>query len=207
MLNIRTIKSLVLIVGILLLIQGCASPPSSPHNICEIFAEKRSWYRATKTAAKRWGGPVHVPMAMMYQESSFEDDARPPFRWFLGFIPLGRASSAYGYPQALKGTWKVYQREAGSSFSDRDDFGDAIDFMFWYMNKSYQKNGVSKWDAHNQYLNYHEGHGGYARGSYKNKAWLIGVAAKVDRRAKSYAAQYGQCKQQLDRNWLMRLMF
>ena len=195
------------LVIVSLVLSGCASPPKNPNNICDIFEEKRSWYRSTKTAAKRWGGPVHVPMAMMYQESSFKDDARPPFRWFLGFIPLGRASSAYGYPQALKGTWEVYQREAGSGFSDRDDFGDAIDFMFWYMHKTYQKNGVSKWDARNQYLNYHEGHGGYSRGTYKNKPWLIGVAAKVDRRASTYAAQYGQCKKQLDRNWLIRLIF
>ena len=200
-------RARLLLIVMVVLLCSCATPPSKPNNICAIFEEKRSWYYATKTAAKRWGGPVHVPMAMMYQESSFKNDARPPFRWFLGFIPLGRASSAYGYPQALKGTWEVYQREAGSGFSDRDDFADAIDFMFWYMNKTYQKNGVSKWDARNQYLNYHEGHGGYARGTYKKKAWLINVAATVDRRSKKYAAQYGKCKKELDRNWLMRLMF
>jgi hypothetical protein len=190
-----------------MLLNSCASAPAKPNNICDIFEEKRAWYRATKSAAKRWGGPVHVPLAMMYQESSFINDAKPPMRWFLGFIPYGRGSSAYGYAQAQDGTWSDYQREAGSIFSDRDDFDDAIDFMFWYMNKSQRLNGVSKWDARNQYLNYHEGHGGYARGSYKNKAWLINVAAKVDRRSKTYAAQYSQCKKQLDRNGLMRLIF
>ncbi len=128
-------------------------------------------------------------------------------RWFLGFIPYGRGSSAYGYAQAQDAAWSDYRREAGSVFSDRKDFDDAIDFIFWYMHKTQQRNGISKWDARNQYLNYHEGHGGYARGTYKNKAWLNRVAAKVDSRSKIYAAQYGQCKQQLDRNWLMRVIF
>jgi hypothetical protein len=190
-----------------LLLGGCAFTPSNPANLCDIFNEKRSWYRASTAASKRWGGPITVPMAIMHQESSFKSNARPPMRWFLGFIPVGRASSAYGYSQAKSGTWSDYQREAGSSFSNRDDFADAIDFMFWYIDKSHRRNGVSKWDARNQYLNYHEGHGGYARGSYKNKTWLLKVATKVDHRAKTYAAQYRGCKKELDRNWLMRLLF
>jgi hypothetical protein len=37
-----------------------------------------------------------VQMAIMKQESAFVADARPPRDWFLGFIPLGRPSSAYG---------------------------------------------------------------------------------------------------------------
>ncbi|MBV1928274.1 MAG: hypothetical protein KUG81_02025, partial [Gammaproteobacteria bacterium] len=79
--------------------------------------------------------------------------------------------------------------------------------IFWYMNKTNKKNKVSKWDAYHQYLNYHEGHGGYARGSYKNKAWLKGVAKKVEQRSKNYGAQYGQCKERLDQGWLKRLLF
>lgn len=190
-----------------LLLDGCASAPTRPNNICDIFEEKPGWYRATTSAAKRWGGPVYVPLAIMYQESSFINDAKPPIRWFLGFIPYGRGSSAYGYAQVKDATWRDYRREAGSVFSDRDDFADAIDFIFWYMDKSQRLNGVSKWDARNQYLNYHEGHGGYGRGSYKNKAWLLNVAEQVDRRSKTYAAQYSQCKKQLDRNGLMRRIF
>ena len=191
-----------------LLVQGgCATQPDNPHNLCDIFEQKRSWYSAAHASANRWGGPIHVPMAMMYQESAFRDDAKPPIRWLLGFIPLGRASSAYGYPQALDTTWAHYQREVGGLFKSRDDFGDAIDFMFWYMDKSYRINGVSKWDAHAQYLNYHEGHGGYARATYKDKPWLIKAARRVDTRAKVYAAQYNGCKHHLDRGWLMRLIF
>ena len=143
-----------------LLMAGCASAPEKIDNICDIFTEKRSWYKAARSSSKRWGGPITVPMAIMYQESKFQHDARPPMRYFLWIIPYGRASSAYGYAQVKTGTWGDYQKDAGSMFSDRDDFGDAVDFVFWYMDKSQKRNGVSKWDAYNQYLNYHEGHGG-----------------------------------------------
>lgn len=201
----RALLAAAVLVVTGLWLTGCASVPHNPHNLCDVFTEKRSWYRAAKRAADRWGGPVHVPLAMMYQESGFKANAKPPRRWFLGFIPLGRVSSAYGYPQALKGTWALYQYEAGSRFSDRDNFADAIDFMFWYMDKTHRLNGISKWDAKNQYLSYHEGHGGYARGTYSDKPWLLQVAARVDARAAAYAAQFNGCRQRLDRNWFMRL--
>ncbi|PCJ38434.1 MAG: hypothetical protein COA75_00925 [Cellvibrionales bacterium] len=198
---------LLILLGSTLLVTGCASPPAKPNNICDIFTEKRSWYKAAMSSSKRWGGPVSVPMAIMYQESGFKHDAKPPMRYFLWIIPYGRASSAYGYAQVKTGTWGDYQKDAGSMFSDRDDFGDAMDFVFWYMDKSQKRNGVSKWDAYNQYLNYHEGHGGFARGSYKKKAWLKGVARKVERRSKTYSAQFGQCKKSLEKGWLRRLLF
>jgi hypothetical protein len=121
-------------------------------------------------------------------------------QYFLGFIPTGRASNAYGYSQALESTWADYQKEAGSMFSDRDDFANAYDFIQWYMHKTNIRNKVSKWDAYAQYLNYHEGQGGYSRGTYKAKAWLINVAKRVDRRSKQYSTQLLSCKQSLDRS-------
>jgi hypothetical protein len=189
-----------LIVPCLVVIMaGCVHKrPSNIDNLCEIFREKPSWYKAAKRSSERWGGPIHLPMAIMYQESSFRRKARPPMRYFLGFIPYGRASDAYGYSQALEGTWKEYEREAGSAFSSRSNFGNAFDFIQWYMDKSYKRNGVSKWDGYAQYLNYHDGHGGYARGTYLGNDWLIATARKVDQRAKKYSSQLASCKQELD---------
>ena len=64
---------------IFIVLAGCATPPpKKPENICEIFREHRSWYFAAKDARDRWGVPIHVPMAMMYQESSFKANAQPP---------------------------------------------------------------------------------------------------------------------------------
>ena len=45
----------------------------------------------------------------------------------------------------------------------------------------------------NQYLAYHEGQSGYARGSYRNKAWLLKVANKVERRSSMYRRQLKEC--------------
>jgi hypothetical protein len=190
------------------MLTGCAtSPPSNPDNICAIFEEKRGWYEAAQKSRDKWGAPVHIPMAIMYQESSFKYDAAPPMEYFLWIIPIGRASDAYGYSQAKTPVWGEYVSEAGGFFSDRDDFDDAVDFIGWYMNRSQKINKVSKWNAYAQYLNYHEGHGGYRRGSYKQKAWLEAVARKVEARAKKYSEQLWTCKDDLKRNWFMRSLF
>lgn len=183
----------------LVLLAGCsATPPKDPENICEIFREKSDWYDAAVDMNERWGTPIHVPMAMMYQESSFKHDARPPMEYFLWIIPIGRASSAYGYSQAKTVTWEDYRRETDNGWADRDDFEDAIDFMGWFTAKTHKINGVSKWDAYAQYLNYHEGWGGYKKGSYKKKPWLVKVSRTVDSRSKRYAAQLRSCKEELD---------
>ncbi|GLP96814.1 hypothetical protein GCM10007895_21200 [Paraferrimonas sedimenticola] len=187
---------------------GCAaSPPAEPENICAIFKEKRDWYKAAKNTREKWGAPEHVTMSIMYQESSFKHNAAPPMQYFLGFIPIGRASSAYGYAQAKTITWGDYVKETGNTWGKRNDFDDAMDFMGWYIYKSNKVNGVSKWDAYAQYLNYHEGWGGYKRGSYRSKAWLMNVSKKVDRRASQYSAQLQGCREDLDRSWLWRLFF
>lgn len=189
------------------LLMACATPPpKNPENICEIFFEHRDWYEASKDMKYRWGTPIHVPIAMMYQESSFKHDAEPPMQyWWI--IPIGRASDAYGYAQAKTMTWDDYQRETGKTWSDRDDFDDAIDFMGWFTHKTQKINGVSKWDAYGQYLNYHEGWGGYKNKSYNKKPWLIKVSRIVGERSKRYAAQLKTCQENLDSSWLWRLFF
>jgi len=184
---------------LLLALNGCAtSPPSNPQDMCAIFREKPDWYDAARDTQEKWGVPPQVPLAMMYQESSFQHDALPPRYYFLGFIPWGRVSSAYGYAQAKDETWADYRREAGGWGASRDDFDDAMDFMGWYISKTQKMNGVSKWDAYGQYLNYHEGWTGYRNHSYASKAWLKRVAAQVQARAERFAAQYKSCQQELD---------
>lgn len=177
---------------------ACAtSAPRQVDDVCAIFKQKRGWYGDAKKAADKWRGNIHVPMAIMHQESRFEARARPPMRYFLWVIPIGRASNAYGYPQALESTWAQYQREAGSFLSQRSNFGDSMDFIQWYMHQTYKRNGIAKSDAYAQYLNYHEGQAGYRRGTYKKKKWLQNVAAKVDRRAERYQAQLQRCASSL----------
>jgi hypothetical protein len=192
----RTIFYLILCC----VLAACAtSPPSNHDDICSIFMEKPKWYKSAVKSAHRWGGPIHVPMAIIYQESSFKHNAKPAMQYFLGFIPHGRKSNAFGYSQALDSTWERYQRETGSRFKGRDNFANSFDFVQWYMQITYTTNGVSKWDARAQYLNYHEGQGGYARGTYRGKQWLLNTADRVASRSSRYNSQLTACKARLDK--------
>jgi hypothetical protein len=202
--NRRTIASLAILLAVLL--TGCAvKPPADQNNICSIFREKSGWHDSALAMQERWNVPLHVPMAFMQQESSFRSDALPPRRYVLGFIPWGRVSSAYGYSQAKTETWSDYRKETGNWGADRDDFADAMDFMGWYISKTRKVNGVSVTNAPAQYLNYHEGWGGYRKRSYEQKPWLKTVAGRVGSRAEKYGQQYQGCRQSLPDNFFERL--
>jgi hypothetical protein len=200
----RSLKKLFPVFGILALagavvISCTTKPPKNLKNGCEIFKEKDDWYPAAHESFEKWGMPVHVQMAIIYQESRFVHDAKPPRQKLLWVIPWTRPTSAYGYGQIKDSTWDWYLKSTGRRWADRDDFDDVVDFIGWYGNMSHRKLGISKWDAYSQYLAYHEGHGGFKRKSYKEKPWLIKVARKVDARAKSYAAQLKGCEDSLDK--------
>jgi hypothetical protein len=173
---------------------GYGTAPRNLDNACAILEERPEYARAFATSARRWGTPVHVQMATLYQESKFVSDARTPYRWTLGVIPRGRISSAYGYSQALDGTWEDYMQEAGRFGARRTNIDDAADFMGWYMAQSTAELGIAPDDARNQYLAYHEGRAGYARRNYNSKPWLLRVAANVDARADRYEAQLATCR-------------
>ena len=82
------------------------------------------------------------------------------------------------------------------------NFADAVDFTGWYMNKTSQINGISKSDAYNQYLAYHEGHGGFKKKSFNDKDWLINTAHDVDERSKKYKSQLKECEDNFKKKFL-----
>ncbi len=169
---------------------------TAPRNLddaCSILDQRPHFERAFKRTARRWGVPVQVQMALIHAESRFIGDARTPHRYALGIIPLGRQSSAYGYSQALDGTWDEYRDETGKRRARRNDIDDAADFVGWYLSKSNDRLNIPLTDARNQYLAYHEGRTGYARGSYWSKPWLLNVANGVGNRATLYAGQLRRC--------------
>ena len=187
------LKSIALTVFSLAVMTGCTTtPPSNTENLCSIFQEKDSWYIDAHDVHRKYGVPINVAMSIMAQESGFREDAQPPMRWFL-FIPYGRGSSAYGYAQAQDPVWDDYVDDEGSFFSSRSNFKDSLDFIGWYMTKTYQALGIPVWDVKNQYLAYHEGRNGFARGSHKEKPWLLGVATGMERRAEKYRQQLSSC--------------
>jgi len=180
---------------------GCATaPPKNPSNLCSIFFEKEDWYVSAKNAQRRWGIPVPVQMAIINQESSFVEDARPPRYQFLGVLPLWRPSSAYGYGQVKDETWEWYQTKTGNGGADRDEFEDVVDFIGFYVHQSYIRLGIAKHDAYNQYLAYHEGQGGFQRKTYLSKPWLLRVAQRVAANAARYHRQLSICQVSLERS-------
>ncbi len=180
---------------------GCFSTPAiEVKDICSLLDEEVSWYKSIKASSKKYKVPMHVQLAIIYQESHFASDAKPPRGKLFGVLPWFRPSSAYGFAQVKDETWDWYKLKTGNNSADRDDFDDAADFVGWYINKSYERSGISKSDTFNQYLAYHEGHGGFNKKSYSSKGWLIKVAKNVQSNAKQYKNQLNQCKSRLDSN-------
>ncbi|WP_420858038.1 lytic transglycosylase [Marivivens marinus] len=170
------------------------SAPRDLENACAILRERPEYVRELRQAERNWGVEPHVLMAMIYQESKFISNNRTPHQYALGVIPVGRQSSAFGYAQALDGTWDEYRRKHGGMGARRDDFGDATDFMGWYMAQTVEETGLGMNDTRGQYLAYHEGRTGYLRGSYRGKSWLIRIADEVAARAIVYERQIASCR-------------
>jgi hypothetical protein len=180
-----------------LLFSGCVGAGSSlsnPNNICSIFRENRDWYEDAASSSRRWGIPIPVLMAIMYQESKYDAEAKPPRTTCLFILPGPRPSTAYGYAQALDSTWEKYIRTTDNWGADRNDFSDAVDFIGWYCNQSRVMCGIDGKDAYCLYLAYHEGQGGFSRKTYQNKGWLIRVAKNVKALAGQYAGQLAACE-------------
>ena len=133
-------------------------------------------------------------MAIIKQESHFVGNARPPRDTILWIIPWSRPTSAYGYAQAVDGTWQHYIMQTGKASASRTDFSDAVDFVGWYGDRAHRIAGIAKNNAYDLYLAYHEGIGGYQKRSYLKKRWLIGVAKKVQQQALIYRRQIHGCK-------------
>lgn len=175
---------------------GCAGQPSHINDVCAVFAQRdgflNNWRSSAQNAASRYDVPVHVLMATVRKESGFQSNARPPRKKVLGFIPWTRQSSAYGYSQALDGTWATYKAETGNFAARRSSFDDAVNFIGWYHARSSTALGIDRNDTYRLYLAYYLGWSGYKRGD-----WSPGtdkVARDTEDMARSYAAQLQQCR-------------
>ena len=196
-------RIIIIFLVFLGLVISCASnPPKQQQNICSIFEQKSSWYRIVSKSEEKWGAPIHVQMAIMSQESAFQNRVKPGRTKLLGVIPWKRKSSSFGYTQAVDATWDWYREDSNKPLASRVNFADAADFTGWYINKTHIINNISKSDAYRQYLAYHEGHGGFKNKSYKGKDWLIEVAIKVQNRANSYQNQLKDCESKFKKKFL-----
>ena len=186
------------IAGAALVASGCAmltpAPPSDQSNICEIFRDQPQWYDYARASERQWGTPIATQMAFIQQESSFRSHVRPPRERLLGFIPWRRPSSAYGYAQAQDPVWGEYRADAGSLMARRTHMKHATDFIGWYNHRTHTRVGVSLHNPEHLYLAYHEGQGGYSRGSYRSKPQVQRVARRVSDRVARYETQLERCE-------------
>lgn len=182
----------------LLALSACAGKPERINDVCAVFAQNdgwtANWQRSAGYAARKHGVPAHVLMATIRMESGFDGRARPRRKKMLGFIPGKRLSSAYGYSQALDGTWAEYQRETGNWSARRTRFSDAVDFVGWYHGKSVRTLGIAPDDTYNLYLAYYSGHAGYARGSWRGNSAIQSYARRTSGMAETYAGQMRSCR-------------
>ncbi len=200
---IRQTLWIILLLSVFL--GGCWSPrpkkqsqrPKCTSNICSVIQANPDWYQHTEKAARQWGTSTPVIMAIIQKESGFRHDARP-------VKPQKKSkngkkskpqylSSAYGYAQALNGTWDHYRRDTGRHRARRDNFADCVQFIGWYNAQSHKKCRIKKNDAYNLYLAYHEGHGGFNKKTHKKKKGIVSYARRVESQAKLYDTQLKQC--------------
>jgi len=190
----------VLVVWVVL---ASSAPPSNPDDLCAVFREKPRWHRAATASAARWGVDEAALLAIVFQESSFRGDARPPRRLWLGVLPGFRPSTAYGFGQVLDATWQDYVVRVAEPGARRNRMTDVLDFIGWYATVIEQRTGVPRSSVRDVYLAYHQGPAGYARGDHLEKRWLLAAASRVEARARRYDAQYAGCRAELDgRGWL-----
>ena len=186
-----------IILGITLILSSCSLIPSkkmSQHDACSIIDAKRSWKTALLKSQEKWNISPGMQLSFVLTESNFRPRAKTPKKYFLGFFPTGRLSSAFGYAQAIDSTWEEYQENSGNKFSSRTDFSDSVDFIGWYSNETKRKLKISKSDVFSQYLAYHQGHQGYKRGTYKSKSNLLKVARRTENTARKFDTQLQNCR-------------
>ncbi len=150
------------------------------NDACQLLDAYPHWRVALSEARDNWQVEPWFVLAFMHQESRFNPEALS-------------TSQAYGYAQAKADTWDWYMLKTGHVQGKRNRFDDAVDFMGFYVNRNSERNGVAINDVKNQYLAYHEGMGGFERGSYLGKPWLLTVSDKVLDRAGLYQAQLLDC--------------
>ena len=191
---------LILLSLILIFIVACSSnQPKNTVDSCILFKEKKNWYKSTKKSYEKWSTPIALQLAIINQESSFKQFAKPKRKRLIGLIPGSRPSSAFGYAQVTNPTWNWYKSRTGRNNASRANFSDVSDFIGWYTEQTEKMLGIPKNDFYNQYLAYHEGHSGWKKDSYKSKKWLLDSAKRVETNANRYNSQMKHCENKLSK--------
>lgn len=71
---------------------------------------------------------------------------------------------------------------------------DVLDFIGWYNRRTVERLGIPPDDVRHLYLAYHQGRAGYRSGRWRDRPGVVRFAARVARRAETYAAQLERCR-------------
>lgn len=193
-------KTIKLLIACLLLafFTGCMPyNVNKNHDVCYIFNKNYSWYRSVIHVEKKYHIKSSIIMAIVAQESNYQYNARPPRNYILGIIPWGYKSTAVGYAQVINGAWADYLKDNPGFFKSRTRFRDAVDFIGWYLDRGSKKLKISKNNAEDLYLVYHQGINGYKKHEEKKSPKLRLIAKQVAQRAKAYEQQFRACSSKL----------
>ena len=150
---------------------ACSAPVTTraseaPSEVCSVLARDDN-ASATQAASEKWGVPAPLMLGFMRQESHFRGNVGHP------------ASSAYGYAQAVRGTWNLYRNETGKLEARRDDFSDSMDFIGWYISGTHERTGAPYSNTVKHYLAYSRGPAAVGPASAAAKQNAARVAAYV----------------------------
>ena len=194
-LNSRRWLFCAVVAAVSVVLAACVSTstPRNTDNLCQIFDEKRSWYRSATRSERKWGISIPISMAVIYKESSFRATARPPRKKILGFIPGRRLSTSFGYSQAKEETWNDYVKDTKNRTASRSNFADSIDFVGWYLNRAVVHLGVAPTNTEALYASYHVGLSGYQSGAWRNSPSIRNSVATFQRQVQRYERQLRTC--------------
>ncbi|ASG68310.1 lipoprotein [Francisella halioticida] len=160
---------------------------SNKKNICQILKHHPNWRNSLKRVNKKYNISPAFTLAVIHQESKFHANAK------------NRHSSAFGYAQALDGTWKIFQKTVKPN-AKRNDFNDSVEFVDWYMSQLTHNLHLKTSNSFNLYLAYLLGEGGYKNyinNSYQNSNSIQkkeAIAAKVRLKTQVYNLELKDCK-------------
>lgn len=163
---------------------------------CIIVKKNPDWLKAMYRTQLVYNIPISTQLAFVKHESNFKRKARPLNKNRKSIFDKKYASTAYGYAQALDGTWKEYQTTFNNKRLKRTNYGHSVDFIGWYNNR-HIKAGMNPNNISHLYLAYHEGLGGYRKKTYNKKPWLVNYSKAVEMSAQKYHRQLNLCKPEI----------
>ena len=155
---------------------------------CLLLKQNRPWHEALRDTARNWGAPMGFQLAVIKQESSFDGERpaasrRPPM-----VRARRRRTRVIGQglqPGARIPRGRCTRRRPATGAPAATTSATSSDFIGWYFSTTGKRTGLGQFDYKGHYLAYHEGAGGYLKGTWTRPSagWSIPPPASPSRPA------------------------